>query len=102
MPASALDTDRPFPELGVDSMMAMTVLREAKQLGIELSPTMLWNHPTVSSLAAYLAEMLSPQEESEEGSDDGAADMTADSASSVLDALFNSVESAPASSESGI
>ena len=76
-----------------------SVLREAKQLvGIDLSATMLWNHPTISSLAAYLAEMLAPEEESVE--DD--VDVTHDSASSVLDALFDSVESVPAGSESGI
>jgi phthiocerol/phenolphthiocerol synthesis type-I polyketide synthase D len=98
MPASAVDTDRPFPELGLDSMMAMAVLREAKHLvGIELSATMLWNHPTTSSLAAYLAEMLSPQEQCEEGD----VDVTPDSTSGVLDALFDSVESAPAGGGSG-
>ena len=52
MPAAAVGMDRPFPELGLDSMMAMNLLREAKQLvGIEMSATMLWNHPTISSLA---------------------------------------------------
>ena len=67
MPAAAVGMDRPFPELGLDSMMAMNLLREAKQLvGIDLSATMLWNHPTISSLAAYLAEMLTPEEESVE------------------------------------
>ncbi|MDT5191107.1 MAG: phthiocerol/phenolphthiocerol synthesis type-I polyketide synthase, partial [Mycobacterium sp.] len=101
MPESAVDRDRPFPELGVDSMMAMTFLREAKQsMGIDLSATMLWDHPTISSLAARLAEMLSPQGESDGGSKNGAVDVTPDSASSVLDSLFDSVESA--GSESGI
>jgi NAD(P)-dependent dehydrogenase (short-subunit alcohol dehydrogenase family)/acyl carrier protein len=99
MPASAVDTDQPFPELGLDSMMAMNLLREAKQLvRIDLSATMLWNHPTISSLAAYLAEMLAPQEEPK----DDDVDLAHDSASSVLDALFDSVESVPAGSESGI
>ena len=99
MTASALNIDQPFPELGLDSMMAMTLLREAQQLvGIDLSATMLWDHPTISSLAAYLAEILAPQQESEEGD----VDLTLDSTSSVLDALFDSVESAQAGSESGI
>ena len=99
MPASAVGTDQAFPELGLDSMMAMNLLREAKQLvGIELSATMLWNNPTTSSLAAYLAELLAPQKEPEE--DD--VDVMPESEGSVLDALFDSVESAPAGSESGI
>ena len=57
-------------------MMAMTVLKETRQLvGIDLSATMLWNHPSISSLAALLAEMLAPQQVPEE--DD--ADLTLDS-----------------------
>jgi acyl carrier protein len=103
MPASAVDVDRPFPELGLDSMMAMTVLREAKRLvGFDLSATMLWNHPTISSLAAYLAEVLAPAKVSDDGVDEGLVEVTADSESSVLDALFDSVESATAGSEGGI
>jgi phthiocerol/phenolphthiocerol synthesis type-I polyketide synthase D len=98
MSPEAVGMDRPFPELGLDSMMAMTILREARQLvGINMSATMLWNHPTISSLAAYLAEMLAPQQVPP----DDDADLTFDSASSVLDELFDSVESASAGSESG-
>jgi hypothetical protein len=81
--------------------MAMTVLREAKQLvGIELSLTMFWNHPTISSLAAHLAELLAPQVPSDEGSDD--EDVTHESGGGLLDELFDSVESATAGSESGL
>jgi phthiocerol/phenolphthiocerol synthesis type-I polyketide synthase D len=99
MSASAVDVDQPFPELGLDSMMAMTVLRETQKLvGIDLSANKLFNHPTISSLAAYLSELLAPQEVSQE---DG-ADLVPDSAGSVLDELFDSVESASAGSESGV
>jgi phthiocerol/phenolphthiocerol synthesis type-I polyketide synthase A len=66
MPEDELESDRPLAELGLNSMMAMAVRRETEQLvGIELSATMLWNHPTISSLAAYLAKELSPQQECE-------------------------------------
>jgi hypothetical protein len=58
----------------------------------------LFNHPTISSLAAYVAGLLAPPELPEED----AADLADDSASSVLDELFDSVESASAGSESGI
>ena len=62
MPVAAVDVDAPFPELGLDSMMAMNLLRDAKQLvQIDLSATMLWNHPTVSSMAAFVAELLTPE-----------------------------------------
>jgi phthiocerol/phenolphthiocerol synthesis type-I polyketide synthase D len=98
-PASAVQLDQPFPELGLDSMMAMTVLRETqKMVGIELSANMLFNHPTITSLATYVADLLAPPDEAEEDT----ADPAADSASSVLDELFDSVESASAGSESGI
>jgi phthiocerol/phenolphthiocerol synthesis type-I polyketide synthase D len=97
-PASAVQLDQPFPELGLDSMMAMTVLRETqKMVGIELSANMLFNHPTITSLATYVAELLAPEEIPQEQS----AELAGDSAS-VLDELFDSVESASAGSESGI
>jgi acyl carrier protein len=97
MPDTAVDFDMPFPELGLDSMMAMNLLRDAKQLvQLDLSATMLWNHPTISSFAAYVGELLTPDEEPEEEH----TDLPSDSIS-LLDALFDSVESAPAGSESG-
>jgi hypothetical protein len=51
---------------------------------------MLWNYPTISSLAAYLAKRLSPQIESP------ADDVRPDPSSSVLDALFDRVEATQA------
>jgi phthiocerol/phenolphthiocerol synthesis type-I polyketide synthase A len=98
MPEAEVELDRAFAELGLNSVMAMSIRREAEQLvGIELSATMLWNYPTIASLAEYLAKKLLPQKDSE-----GDVDVTPDSASSVLDALYDSVESAPAGNESGI
>ncbi len=98
MPESELETDRPFAELGLNSVMAMSVRREAEQLaGIELSATMLWNHPTIAALTAYLAKKLVPQEVS-----DGDINIFADSTDSVLNELFDSVESAPAGNQRGI
>ncbi|MGA8543647.1 MAG: beta-ketoacyl reductase, partial [Mycobacterium sp.] len=98
MSASAINTDQPFPELGLDSMMAMTVLRQTQKLvGIDLSANMLFNHPTISSLATYVADLLAPQEVPQEESPD-----LIDAGSGVLDELFDQVESASAGSESGI
>jgi phthiocerol/phenolphthiocerol synthesis type-I polyketide synthase D len=99
MSASAINVDQPLPELGLDSMMAMAMLRATQKLvGINLSANMLFNHPTISSLAAYLADLLAPREVPQ----DATADVTFDSADSVLDELFDHVESASAVSESGI
>ena len=57
LPEADFELDRPFAELGLNSVMAMSVRRATEQfVGFELSVTMLWNHPTVASLAASLAE----------------------------------------------
>jgi phthiocerol/phenolphthiocerol synthesis type-I polyketide synthase A len=93
-----LDADLPFAELGLNSLMAMSIRREAEQLaGIELSATMLWNHPTIESLTTFLVEKLSPQQGS-----DGDIDVLSDATSSGLDTLFDEVESAPTGIESEI
>jgi phthiocerol/phenolphthiocerol synthesis type-I polyketide synthase D len=104
MSPSAVNVDQPFPELGLDSMMAMTVLKETQQLvGIDLSASMFWNHPTVSALSTYLVKLLAPPDVPQEDTDAGAAaGALADAAGGVLDELFDSVESTSAGSESGI
>ncbi|KAA1251687.1 acyltransferase domain-containing protein [Mycobacterium simiae] len=96
LPETELDTDRPFAELGLNSLMAMAIRREAEQLvGIELSATMLFNHPTVASLAGYLSKRVAPQHDS---GDDEIAALSA-SAGSVLDSLFDRIESTSTESE---
>ncbi len=90
MPEAAVDFDRPFPELGLDSMMAMTLLRDAKALvAMELSATMLWNHPTLTSFAEHVAGLLAPEPQLD---DEPAVEEISDGGFSVLDALFDSVE----------
>ncbi|MGB7871869.1 MAG: type I polyketide synthase [Mycobacterium sp.] len=97
MPEAELDLDRPFAEFGLNSVMAMTVRRDTEQfVGIELSATMLFNYPTIVALAEHLAKKLLPQAESDDDID-ALGDST-----SVLNELFDSVESTPAGSERGI
>jgi phthiocerol/phenolphthiocerol synthesis type-I polyketide synthase A len=98
LPEAELELDRPFAELGMNSVMAMSVRRDTELfVGIELSATMLFNYPTIVSLAGHLAKKLLPQTES-----DSDLDGLGDSDGSVLSELFDSVESAPAGSERGI
>jgi phthiocerol/phenolphthiocerol synthesis type-I polyketide synthase A len=98
MPEAELELDRPFAELGLNSVMAMSVRRDTEQfVGIELSATMLFNYPTIVALAEHLAKKLLPQTESDTDSD-----VLGDSDGSVLSELFAHVESAPAGSERGI
>ncbi len=98
MPESELELDRPFAELGMNSVMAMSVRRDTERfVGIELSATMLFNYPTIVALAGHLAKKVLPQTES-----DSELDSLGDSDGGVLSELFDSVESAPAGSERGI
>jgi len=100
MPEAAVDFDAPFPELGLDSMMAMNLLRDAKALvRIDLSATMLWNHPSVSQMSEFVADLLAPQQQSagepEEPDEDSSEEF------SVLDELFDSIESEVDSATAG-
>jgi phthiocerol/phenolphthiocerol synthesis type-I polyketide synthase A len=70
--------------------MAMSIRREVEQLtGIELSVTMLWNHPTIASLTEHLGKRLSRHQDLVDDANQRAA-----SSSHVLDELFANVESA--------
>ncbi|GAB26081.1 putative polyketide synthase [Gordonia polyisoprenivorans NBRC 16320 = JCM 10675] len=93
MPTDAVRSDQPFPELGLDSMMAMTVLRDARHLvGLDLSATMLWNHPTIDALSEMLTGLLAPRREATQAAAaEAAGEQQAEV--SVLDSLFDSVES---------
>ncbi|HYB80411.1 MAG TPA: type I polyketide synthase, partial [Mycobacterium sp.] len=96
LPETELASDRPFAELGLNSLMAMAIRREAEQFaGLELSATMLFNHPTVASLAEYLAKVIAPPADSETD----AMTVLSASAGSVLDSLFDHIESTSADSE---
>jgi len=91
MAETEIDADRPFAEMGLNSVMAMSIRRDAERLvEMELSATMLWNHPTIAALATYLADKLRPECEPK------GVDTVPDSTGSVLDSLFDSVESSPA------
>ncbi|MEK4329490.1 beta-ketoacyl synthase N-terminal-like domain-containing protein [Paenibacillus sp. FSL R7-0312] len=52
-----LDPELPFAEYGVDSIMLAQVLRIIKQgAGTELDPSILYEHPSIRSLSAWLAD----------------------------------------------
>ncbi len=85
-----LQVDLPFAELGISSLMAMSIRRRAELLvGVELSATMLWNHPTVEALALFLTDKVAPQDDSADGAEQPA---DGDNDIGVLDDLYNSVE----------
>jgi myxalamid-type polyketide synthase MxaE and MxaD len=65
IPADDIDPARPFPEFGMDSLMAVelrAVLERA--VGVELPATVAFEHPTARSLAGFLAqELTGPSED---------------------------------------
>jgi phthiocerol/phenolphthiocerol synthesis type-I polyketide synthase A len=88
IPEDQVEVDLPFAEMGLNSVMAISIRRQLEQfVGLELSATMLFNHPTITSFADYLAIRLVP---STAGDDANAEE---ESAGSVLDSLFDTVES---------
>src|SRR5690606_1826624 len=59
MPAARVPSDRALKTLGMDSLMALELRnRLEKRAGVGLSPTLVWNHPSVVALADHLAERL--------------------------------------------
>ena len=58
--------ERPFAEIGVDSLRAVELSRELEDwLGIELTPVLAWQYPTPRAMAGYLARKAGGLEEVE-------------------------------------
>ena len=56
----ALDTHTPLMELGLDSLAATQLVRElSTKLQVELSPTLLFDHPTVDAINDHLIGLMS-------------------------------------------
>lgn len=52
----AVDVQVPFAEYGLDSRTAVGLSGELEDwLGLELSPTLVWDYPTIESMARFLA-----------------------------------------------
>jgi acyl carrier protein len=56
---SDIHHDKPFGEMGLDSLMALEMKdRCERRLGLRLSASLAWNHPTIHFLATYLSVKL--------------------------------------------
>ena|GEM_PF-1844714 len=55
----AIDPDQALNELGLDSLMALELRNAlASAIGARLSPTLLFNYPSVNALAGYLLDQV--------------------------------------------
>jgi acyl transferase domain-containing protein/acyl carrier protein len=69
-----LEPDRPLGEYGLNSIMGLELRhRLERELSLRLSATIIWNYPTLASLAAHLQTRLDPIEASENKPADRAA-----------------------------
>ncbi|WP_081893508.1 acyl carrier protein [Actinoalloteichus caeruleus] len=56
VPTSEVDVDQFLDEFQLDSTEALVLAGELENwLGVEVSPTALWYHPTIARLARHLA-----------------------------------------------
>jgi acyl carrier protein len=56
LPEQAIDPDANFARLGMDSANSVYLIVELEEwLGIELTPDLIFEHPTVAELARHLA-----------------------------------------------
>ena len=56
----SFDVRRPLMEMGLDSVMTLVIRRRLEKLfRLALPATLLWDRPTVTAIAGFLAERLS-------------------------------------------
>lgn len=57
--AAELDSQQPIASYGLDSISAVTLaVQLEEELGVELDTAVLWDRPTLESLAEHLTEKL--------------------------------------------
>jgi acyl carrier protein len=57
LPDQTIDTQMTFARLGLDSANSVFLIVELEDwLGLELTPDLLFEHPTICELARHLAE----------------------------------------------
>jgi hypothetical protein len=72
---------RPLSDLGLDSLSGLELRnRQEASLGVLLSPTLVWSHPTLHALVPVLAEMMGL-------TDAGPEDPERDASSALRDAM---------------
>ncbi|MFD6636306.1 type I polyketide synthase [Micromonospora chalcea] len=87
---NAVEADRDFLELGFDSLTALE-LRDAlrQETGVELSATLLFDHPTPTALAVHLLGRLLGAAAAGDGADDAGGPAGESAGGGLLGGLFN-------------
>lgn len=56
-PPEGIQCDLLFSKLGVDSLAVVDISRQLETwLGMEIEPTVIWDYPTIDTMAAHLEE----------------------------------------------
>ncbi|MEU8080909.1 acyltransferase domain-containing protein [Catellatospora citrea] len=70
LPLQDLDVRRPLTELGLDSVMTLVIRRKLeRRFRLNLPATLLWNHPTITDVAHYLATRLEPADQADDATE---------------------------------
>ncbi|MER5356153.1 type I polyketide synthase [Kitasatospora sp. NPDC002551] len=73
LPQGSLDARRSLVEQGLDSVMTIVIRRRLeKRFGLKLPATLLWHQPTVTAIAAHVAQLLSPEAADRDGQEQAA------------------------------
>ena len=57
--ANSFTSDTPLTELGLDSVYALTLCGDIEDAyALDVDPTIVWDHPTIRSLAGGISERL--------------------------------------------
>lgn len=76
VPPTDVDLEKPFADYGLDSLTAVEMSGEIEDWsGIELTPIVAWNHPTVSRLSVFIADQLCVNEKTDRSSDVSEAEL---------------------------
>ncbi|MET0135542.1 MAG: acyl carrier protein [Kibdelosporangium sp.] len=68
-----LDPERPFAEIGLDSVYALTLSADIEDtFGLEVEPTMAWDYPTAAVLAQGIHAQLAAATDADGADADGA------------------------------
>lgn len=61
--ADEVDIDTPLSRYGLESVQAMAIAEAGKQrFGLEISPLVIWNYPTIVSLSDYIDQVFNGDE----------------------------------------